>query len=259
MLEAAVEAAPGDDYEFVVDGRRLPDPGSRWQPARPARALAAARHAARSRGPTTTSGPRPARPRHLRAARRHVHRPRARSRRDRAPARRSRELGVTTIELMPVAEFPGRHGWGYDGVYLSAAQSSYGGPEGLQRLVDAAHGDGPRRAARRRLQPRRRLRERRALSAFGPYFTRKHETPWGARDQRRRRATATPSASGSARAPRGGSATSTSTGCASTRSTRSSTPAPSTSWPRSAAACTRSTPGRARDRRVRPERPEGHA
>ena len=57
-----------------------------------------------------------------------------------------RELGVTAIELMPVAEFPGRHGWGYDGVYLSAAQSSYGGPHGLQRLVDAAHARGPRRA-----------------------------------------------------------------------------------------------------------------
>ena len=52
------------------------------------------------------------------------------------------ELGVTAIELMPVAEFPGARGWGYDGVYLSAAQSSYGGPLGLQRLVDAAHAEG---------------------------------------------------------------------------------------------------------------------
>src|SRR5215217_186165 len=53
-----------------------------------------------------------------------------------------RELGITTLELLPVAEFPGRHGWGYDGVYLSAAHSAYGGPEGLQRLVDAAHRAG---------------------------------------------------------------------------------------------------------------------
>ena len=52
---------------------------------------------------------------------------------------------MTAIELMPVAEFPGARGWGYDGVYLSAAQSSYGGPDGLQRLVDAAHGARPRR------------------------------------------------------------------------------------------------------------------
>ena len=60
---------------------------------------------------------------------------------------------------MPVAEFPGRHGWGYDGVYLSAAQSSYGGPDGFARLVDAAHAAGPRGAPRRGLQPRRRQRE----------------------------------------------------------------------------------------------------
>ena len=50
---------------------------------------------------------------------------------------------MTAIEVMPVAEFPGARGWGYDGVYLSAAQSSYGGPLGLQRFVDAAHADGP--------------------------------------------------------------------------------------------------------------------
>ena len=43
------------------------------------------------------------------------------------------ELGVTAIEIMPVAEFPGARGWGYDGVYISAAQSSYGGPEGWPR------------------------------------------------------------------------------------------------------------------------------
>jgi maltooligosyltrehalose trehalohydrolase len=55
-----------------------------------------------------------------------------------------RELGITAIELMPVAEFPGARGWGYDGVYLNAAQSSYGGPDGLQRLVDAAHARGSR-------------------------------------------------------------------------------------------------------------------
>src|SRR4029077_2935587 len=51
-------------------------------------------------------------------------------------------LGVTAIEVMPVAEFPGARGWGYDGVYLSAAQSSYGGPESFQRLIDAAHAAG---------------------------------------------------------------------------------------------------------------------
>ena len=50
-----------------------------------------------------------------------------------------RDLGVTTIELMPVAQFPGGHNWGYDGVQPFAAQNSYGGPRGLQKLVDSAH------------------------------------------------------------------------------------------------------------------------
>src|SRR5512134_2656952 len=51
--------------------------------------------------------------------------------------RRLRDLGVTAVELMPVAQFPGTRNWGYDGVFPYAAQESYGGPEGLSRLVDA--------------------------------------------------------------------------------------------------------------------------
>src|SRR4051794_18123758 len=53
-----------------------------------------------------------------------------------------KDLGVTAIEIMPVAEFPGRRNWGYDGVDLYAPASAYGGPEGLRRLVDAAHAAG---------------------------------------------------------------------------------------------------------------------
>ena len=53
-----------------------------------------------------------------------------------------RELGVNTIELMPVAQFPGARNWGYDGVYPFAAQHSYGGPEGLKELVNACHANG---------------------------------------------------------------------------------------------------------------------
>ena len=52
------------------------------------------------------------------------------------------ELGVTAIELMPVAQFPGERNWGYDGVFPYAVQHSYGGPEGLKRLVDACHAAG---------------------------------------------------------------------------------------------------------------------
>src|SRR5207249_232210 len=51
-------------------------------------------------------------------------------------------LGLTAVELMPVCEFPGRRGWGYDGVDLFAPHHAYGGPDGLKRLVDACHARG---------------------------------------------------------------------------------------------------------------------
>src|SRR5205807_166683 len=88
------------------------------------------------------------------------------------------ELGVTAIEIMPVAEFPGRHGWGYDGVYLSAAQSSYGGPDGLLALVEAAHAEGLA-AILDVVYNHVGASGVQALEAYGPYFTDKYETPWG--------------------------------------------------------------------------------
>ena len=66
-----------------------------------------------------------------------------------------RETGITAIEIMPVAQFPGARNWGYDGVYPYAVQSTYGGPDGLKRLVDAAHRGGPRGHSGCRLQPPR--------------------------------------------------------------------------------------------------------
>ena len=89
-----------------------------------------------------------------------------------------RELGVTAIELMPVAEFPGRHGWGYDGVYISAAHSAYGGPLGLQRLVDAAHAEGLA-VILDVVYNHLGASGVKAMEAFGPYLTDKHSTPWG--------------------------------------------------------------------------------
>ncbi len=89
-----------------------------------------------------------------------------------------RELGVTHLELMPVAEFPGHHGWGYDGVYISAAHSSYGGPEGLQRLVDAAHGTGLG-VILDVVYNHVGASGTKALEAFGSYFTAKYDTFWG--------------------------------------------------------------------------------
>jgi maltooligosyltrehalose trehalohydrolase len=89
-----------------------------------------------------------------------------------------RELGVTAIELMPVATFPGGRGWGYDGLYTFAPHPVYGGPEGLARLVDAAHGEGLAvflDVVYNHVGP-----GNEALRAFGPYFTeRLGETPWG--------------------------------------------------------------------------------
>jgi maltooligosyltrehalose trehalohydrolase len=88
-----------------------------------------------------------------------------------------KSLGVTAIELMPVAQFPGARNWGYDGVSLYAVQESYGGPEGLKRLVDAAHATGLAvvlDVVYNHLGP-----EGNYLDRFGPYFTRKYTTPWG--------------------------------------------------------------------------------
>jgi maltooligosyltrehalose trehalohydrolase len=88
------------------------------------------------------------------------------------------ELGITAIEIMPVADFPGSRNWGYDGVLLFAPDSSYGRPDHLKELVDAAHAKnimvfldvvynhfGP---------------DGNYLPAYSPVFTEHHETPWGA-------------------------------------------------------------------------------
>jgi len=88
------------------------------------------------------------------------------------------ELGVTAIELMPVASFPGQRNWGYDGVSLYAPQASYGGPEGLKRLVDAAHARGLAvliDAVYNHLGP-----DGNYLGCYSRrYFTNRHKTPWG--------------------------------------------------------------------------------
>jgi maltooligosyltrehalose trehalohydrolase len=87
------------------------------------------------------------------------------------------DLGVTHLELMPVAEFGGDHGWGYDGVDLYAPHHAYGGPEGLKRLVDGAHARGLAvllDVVYNHLGP-----DGNYLSRFGPYFSGKYATPWG--------------------------------------------------------------------------------
>ncbi|MGI8781012.1 MAG: malto-oligosyltrehalose trehalohydrolase [Solirubrobacteraceae bacterium] len=177
VFAAELPAAPGSDYAYLVDGERLPDPCSRWQPAGlrgPSRVLDAGAFA------WTDAGWEPPRLRDVVLYELHAGTFTAEGTFEAVipHLRGLRELGVTALELMPVAEFPGRHGWGYDGVYLSAAHSAYGGPPGLQRLVDAAHGEGLavildvvyNHLGASGVQ---------AMEAFGPYLTDSYATPWG--------------------------------------------------------------------------------
>ena len=86
-------------------------------------------------------------------------------------------FGVTAIELMPVAQFPGNRNWGYDGVYPFAVHTSYGGPVGLKRLVNACHSQGIAvvlDVVYNHLGP-----DGNYFSDFAPYFTNRYQTPWG--------------------------------------------------------------------------------
>lgn len=87
------------------------------------------------------------------------------------------DLGINTIELMPIAQFPGDRNWGYDGVYPFATQNSYGTVENLKQMVDKCHQKGIAvilDAVYNHMGP-----EGNYLSDFGPYFTKKYNTPWG--------------------------------------------------------------------------------
>jgi maltooligosyltrehalose trehalohydrolase len=169
-------AFAGRDYRLVVDGEAWPDPCSRWQPQGvrgPSRVLDTAAfewtddgwegvtlddlvlyelHVGTFSEEGTLDGIVPR-------------------------LRDLRELGVTAIELMPVATFPGERGWGYDGLYTYAVHPAYGGPAALARLVDAAHAEGLGvilDVVYNHVGP-----GNEALTAFGPYFTDRHETFWG--------------------------------------------------------------------------------
>jgi maltooligosyltrehalose trehalohydrolase len=177
VWEAVLEGQPGDDYYFVLDGRRHADPMSRHQP----KGL---------RGPSrvvdpeafewTDSGWDGVAPRELVLYELHVgtFTPEGTFEAVIPHLRPLRELGVTAIELMPVSEFPGVRGWGYDGVYLQAPHHAYGGPEGLRRLVDAAHGVGMGVVLDLVLNHLGASGVR-TIKAFGPYFTDRYDTDWG--------------------------------------------------------------------------------
>ncbi|HEX5923900.1 MAG TPA: malto-oligosyltrehalose trehalohydrolase [Baekduia sp.] len=174
---ATVDAAAGDDYAYIIDGTRLPDPHTRQQPSGlrgPSRVVDPSAWTWTDQGwagvpleqlvvyelhvgTFTQAGTFDAVIPHLGEL---------------------AELGVTAIELMPIADFPGRRGWGYDGVYFWAAHEAYGGPDGLQRLVDAAHAAGVGVLLDLVLNHVGASGEQ-AIRAFGPYFTDKYSTFWG--------------------------------------------------------------------------------
>ncbi|WP_328479112.1 malto-oligosyltrehalose trehalohydrolase [Streptomyces sp. NBC_00377] len=171
------EASDGSRYGFAVDdGPVRPDPRSRRQPDGPD-GLSALVDQARHEWRTQWSG------RPLAGAvlyELHVGTYTREGTLDAAAERLPHlvELGVTHVELMPLAAFPGRHGWGYDGVAPWAVHEPYGGPQALKRFVDRAHALGlgvVLDVVHNHLGPSGNY-----LPVFGPYFTETHHTPWGA-------------------------------------------------------------------------------
>jgi maltooligosyltrehalose trehalohydrolase len=171
----AAGARAGDDYLLVLPGgRELPDPRSRWQP-----------HGVNGPSRLVDPGPAPA-PftppdlRELVTYELHCGTFTPEGTFDAAVAKLPHlvDLGVTAVEVMPVAAFPGRRGWGYDGVGLYAVHDAYGGPAGFRRFVDACHAAGLAvllDVVYNHLGP-----DGNHLAQFGPYFTERYTTPWGA-------------------------------------------------------------------------------
>ena len=174
---ATAELPAGTDYRFALDGGdAMPDPRSPWQPAGvhgPSRTVDHSRFA------WTDAGfqQRPLRDAAIYEL--HIGTFTPGGTFDSAIERFDylAELGITHLELMPVAEFSGSRGWGYDGVDLFAPHHAYGGPDGLKRLVDAAH----RRnlavlldVVYNHLGP-----DGNYLDRFGPYVTDRYATAWG--------------------------------------------------------------------------------
>lgn len=169
------DAKPGDRYAFVVDGKTLPDPATRYQP-----------HGIRGPSEVVDTSYRwtdhnwqgvPFKEWVIYEL--HVgtfsERGDFQGVIDDLP--RLRDLGVNVIEIMPVSQFPGERNWGYDGVFPHSVQNSYGGPQGLKALVDACHNNGIAiilDVVYNHLGP-----EGDVLPEYGMYYQTKYKTPWG--------------------------------------------------------------------------------
>lgn len=168
--------APAGDYMFSVDGKEVADPASRDQPAGtrgPSRVFDAGSFAWTDAGWTGLELED-----HV-IYEVHVGTFTREGTFDAAMGRLAalRDLGVTAVELMPVAEFPGKRNWGYDGVFLYAPHSGYGGPRALQRFVDACHRVGLAvilDVVYNHIGP-----EDSVLAALAPYASSRFDTPWG--------------------------------------------------------------------------------
>ena len=246
---------PGDDYALLARRRppRARPPLGATSPTASTARRGVVDHAAFPWTDAGWRGRRPARRGPLRAARRHVLAPRAPSTAPSTASTTSSTSASTPSSCCPSPSSPARRGWGYDGVDLCAPHHAYGGPDGLKRLVDACHAPGPRRRARRRLQPPRPDGE--PPRRFGPYFTDRHHTP-GARPSTSTARAATRCGASSSTTPASGCATTTSTGCGSTPCTPSSTTRHATSSSELAdevrGAGRRARPAAVADRRERP-------
>ncbi|HKR26387.1 MAG TPA: malto-oligosyltrehalose trehalohydrolase [Acidobacteriaceae bacterium] len=173
------EAGPGSEYAYFLDDEDLvlPDPRSEWQPHGVHGRSRIVDHAA---FPWSDAGWQA--PPLSGAVIYEVHvgtfTPEGTLDAARTKLDALRELGITHVELMPMNSFPGRQGWGYDGVDLFAPHEPYGGPEALKRFVNACHEKGLAvvlDVVYNHLGPSGNY-----LGKFGPYFTDSHHTPWGA-------------------------------------------------------------------------------
>jgi maltooligosyltrehalose trehalohydrolase len=175
---AVEEAGPGTDYGFVIDGLEpaLPDPRTQWQPDSVHGVSRVVHHAAFGwsdqawQAPPLSSGL--IYELHLGTFTPEGTLKTAESRLDYL-----KTLGVTHVELMPIANFPGKRGWGYDGVDLYAIFNAYGEPDDLKHFVDTCHGKGLAvllDVVYNHLGPVGNY-----TAKFGPYFTHSHTTPWG--------------------------------------------------------------------------------
>jgi maltooligosyltrehalose trehalohydrolase len=175
-----VEAGAGTTYRFSLDGAEaFPDPRSPWQPEGIGGPSRVVDHSAFAWTDAEWRGAPPAWLAEGAIYEAHIGTFSPEGTFDGAVGRLDHltALGVRALEIMPVAEFPGSRGWGYDGVFLYAPHHAYGGPEGLKRLVDACHSRGLGvilDVVYNHLGP-----DGNVLERYGPYFTDRYQTPWG--------------------------------------------------------------------------------